>query len=451
MTDDSPLTGSERAELEALRAEVARQRAELGETSSPREHPSGPSRARWPLAVTLSVLAGVVAIAAVAAGFVRSQLFDTDRYVETVAPLATDPAVQTAVATRVGDIVVERLDLEKVVVQAFTQLSDAAPRVSDTLVALAPLIADQADGAIRRAVDSFVRSEAFDKLWTSANTVAHSALVAVLTGGNESTALVTDDRGQVSVQLGPIVDAVQKQLEARGVAFAASIPDVDASFVVFSAPRIGKLQAAARTLDRVATVLPWAALALAAGAVATAPRGRRRSAVVVSASAIAGGMLLLALGIAIGRGVYLSEIRAQSPQAAAAVFDAVVEPLRTTLRYVAVVALVVAFAAWLSGPGRAPEATRRGVLELVSRASGGRVGDVTREPSRVQAWVGAHAVALTVALVALGGLVLVFWRYPTGAVALWVSVVVVVLVAAVWILAAPARRAADASPAPADR
>ncbi len=61
-------------------------------------------------------------------------------------------------------------------------------------------------------------------------------------------------------------------------------------------------------------------------------------------------------------------------------------------------------------------------------------------------------MVLTVVLIVLGGLVLVFWHYPTGAVAFWLALVVVLLVVALQVLAAPGRAkrrsAADDGPLP---
>ena len=62
---------------------------------------SGPvSRQRWRtiLAVLLIVVGCVLAPLAGVAVWARNQVTNTDRYVRTVAPLASDPAIQTAIA-----------------------------------------------------------------------------------------------------------------------------------------------------------------------------------------------------------------------------------------------------------------------------------------------------------------------------------------------------------------
>ncbi|MGC5167048.1 hypothetical protein [Luteimicrobium sp. DT211] len=456
MTANASLSDDERAELQSLRAEVTRLRQEAsssggagggapdGATSAgPRRRRQG--WVRWTATGVLVVLAALLAISAVGARYVRSQLLDTDRYVATVAPLADDPAVQNAVATKVTDAIVQQLDLETLTRNALTAITDNAPRVPEQIVGLAPVLASQANGFIGDQVTRFVRSDAFANLWVQANRAAHANVVAVLTGGSGRALTGTAD-GAVVLDLGPVVDTVKQRLVARGLSFASNIPQVTTTITVFQSSDLAKAQRWTRAFDRLATWLPWIALLVAALAVGVAPPGRRRRAVVVAASAVALGMIVLGLGITIGRAVYLGAVPAHvlPPSAAAVVFDSVVQPLRGTLRFVLVVALVVALASFLVGPGGAAQAVRNGFMWLVGRASGGRAGDTAREPRPWEAWIARYAVLLTVALVVLGGLVLVFWHYPTGAVAFWIALLTVVLVVAVQVLAAPGRHAAAA-------
>ncbi len=48
----------------------------------------------------LIVLASLLAIVSVLVVFVRNEVLDTNTYVATVGPLASDPAIQSAVANR---------------------------------------------------------------------------------------------------------------------------------------------------------------------------------------------------------------------------------------------------------------------------------------------------------------------------------------------------------------
>ncbi len=67
--------------------------------------------------VLLIILASVLALLAVVAVWANSIVRDTDRYVATMAPLASDPDVQQAVTTRVTNVVLQRIDVDALVAE----------------------------------------------------------------------------------------------------------------------------------------------------------------------------------------------------------------------------------------------------------------------------------------------------------------------------------------------
>jgi len=134
MTEQDPqriLTEDERAELESLRAQVAELRAEVSRVDSngARPLPAKPARRRtWPrttVGYALIALAALLAPLAVVSVWARSQVTDTDRYVQTVAPLASDPAVQSAVTTNITNVVFQYLDVQGLTQQAIDALSSS--------------------------------------------------------------------------------------------------------------------------------------------------------------------------------------------------------------------------------------------------------------------------------------------------------------------------------------
>src|SRR5262245_5983143 len=165
MSEDSELTPSERAELVRLRREVAN---EAG-------HRSTAARGlRWTAAVALLVIAAVLGAASVVAGFVRGQLLNTDRYVETVAPLVRDPAVQDAIAARLTDVIVTQLNLTRLTQQLADALEQrGAPTQLDGLVGPA---VNGLTSFIHDQVRTVVASDQFADVWNTANRVAHSEI-----------------------------------------------------------------------------------------------------------------------------------------------------------------------------------------------------------------------------------------------------------------------------------
>jgi hypothetical protein len=101
MHEGGALTEGERAELERLHAEEPTLGSQAPEGSGPDE--GRPRRRRWRtvVAVLLIVLGCVLAPLAGVAVWARNQVTNTDRYVATVAPLASDPAIQNAVADKI--------------------------------------------------------------------------------------------------------------------------------------------------------------------------------------------------------------------------------------------------------------------------------------------------------------------------------------------------------------
>jgi hypothetical protein len=160
-------------------------------------------------------------------------------------------------------------------------------------------------------------------------------------------------------------------------------------------------------------------------------------------------MLVLGVALALARTWYVGTTPANilNEQAAGDVFDTLVRFMRTGLRMVAVVGLVVALGAFLSGPSTMAVKTRatfEGGLGAM-RGSAESAGWHTR---RFGTWVFRYKRALQAALAILGGLVLVFWSRPTGWVVLGIALAVVLLLAVIEFLATPPTRAAAAPAAP---
>jgi hypothetical protein len=83
------------------------------------------ARRRWRtiLATLLIVRACVLAPLSVVAIWTRNQVTNTDRYVATVSPLASDPAIQNAIADQITAQVFTYLDVQGLTAQAAEALA----------------------------------------------------------------------------------------------------------------------------------------------------------------------------------------------------------------------------------------------------------------------------------------------------------------------------------------
>lgn len=433
-TRPQPLSYDERRELERLRAELATLR--VGTTPSSAE-PQRSRRLRAVAGVLVITFGCLLAPLSVLSVWLDSQVTDTDAYVDTVAPLIEDPAVQEALAAAVTSEVIDRLDVQDSTAEALQALVDRTelpPLIEERLVGLSVPITNGVEGFVTEQVDSLVAGDDFQTAWVEANQVAHQELVATLTGTQDGAIQV--EEGTVSVNIAPFVDVVKQRLVDRGFEVAERIPDVQASFVVLQSADLARAQSLFAVLDTLGTVFPFLVLAVLAVGILLA--NDRRRALVGAGLGVAASMVLLGVVLALLRAGYLSAVPTDllPRDAAAVVFDTLVRYLRTALRGVLLLGLVVAAAAYLAGASRTAMATRavlrrggaavRGLGGGSEGLAGAGVGNAVRAARR----------PLQVLAVTLAGLTLVFWDRPSPAVLVGVVLVLLVVLAVVEVLAA---------------
>jgi hypothetical protein len=449
MPEDPTLTAEERAELDRLRAENVALRAQMRERATTADTEPVPAdgraaRQRWrTIVATLLIVVGcVLAPLSVAAVWTRNQVTNTDRYVATVAPLADDPAIQNAIADQITAQVFNYIDVQGLTNQAVDVLSERGltPVLADQLRALAVPIANGVQSFTRSQVGKVVESDAFADAWVQANRVAHAELVAALTG--EGGGAVTVENDTVSVNLAAFIETVKQRLVESGFSIAARIPEVDASFVLFQSEDITRARSGFNLLNTLGVWLPVIAIVLLVLGVYVARDHRR--ATVGAALGVAISMVVLALGLAVFRSIYLDAVPASvlPHDAAAVLYDTIVRFLRLGIRTVFVLALVVAAGAFLSGQSVTAVRTREGLSHAIGWLSGSaeRAGFST---GPVGTWVYANKRVLRIGAVALAALALVFWTRPTGKVVLGLTLALLVVLAIIEFLGRPARPVAD--------
>ena len=450
MRDGPELTGEERAELERLRAEVATLRSRLRQPAADRGdrvaavRRTGRQRWRTIVATLLIVLACLLAPLSVVAVWARNQVTNTDRYVATVAPLAEDPAIQNAIADQITAQVFTYIDVRGLTNEVVDALATRGlpPRLADQLQALTVPIASGVEGFTRTQVGKVVQSQAFADAWVQANRVAHDELVKALTGEGGGAITVEDNR--VSVNLAPFIQTVKQQLTAAGFTLAARIPEVNASFTVFQSDSITRARSAFNLLNTLGVWLPVIVLILIVLGVYVARDHRR--ALVGAGLGVALGMLVLALGLAIFRSIYLNGVPADvlPHDAAAVLYDTIVRFLRAGLRTVLVLGLVVAAGAFLTGQSVTAVRTRESLARAIGWLQGGAEQAGLRT-GPVGGWVHGHKRALRIGAVVAASLALVFWSRPTGKVVIGLALALLVALAIIEFLGRAPQPTAEVS------
>ncbi|MEV6973904.1 hypothetical protein [Kitasatospora sp. NPDC093806] len=413
-----------RARLSAVEAHEAQLTARL-HARAPRHH-----RVRSSFAVLLVLIACVLTPLSVAAVWTKSQITDTDRYVATMAPLARDPAVQAAVTDRVTDEVMKYLPVDSLLDSV---APDDRPRLSALLGGIGQALTSGLTGFVHGQVQRLVRSDAFDTIWTDVNRDAHAAVEKMLTGHGGGAVEIKDDT--VVLDLAPLIDRVKTRLVDDGLSVAAKIPEVHTQYTLVQSDAIPKVRTGFRLLDLAGFWLPVLTVACAVGGVLLAVR--RRRAAVTAALGMAGGALLLGIGLSVFRTVYLDKLPAGVDQAAAqAVYDTLVRYLRSAVRVVVALGLLVALGAWIGGAGRWAGTVRGmwgsglGAVRNAAERAGLRLGPVGRFVHRWKAWLGWAAVAGA-------ALAFLLWSYPTALVTLCLALGLVAVLAVLEFLDEP--------------
>lgn len=367
--------------------------------------------------IALVVLVAILAPVALAASWVRGTVFDTDRYVGTVAPLASDPTIQAAVSEAASRAALDRLAATGAAQKAQDALT--AVGVPETVAeGLLLPVRGQVQQVVTSTVARVVASEQFVESWTVSNRTAHTALVALLRGEDISD-LVVVEGATVGIALGSVVAAIESQLVEAGVPLAERIPPVAITVPVMTIEALPLAQRAARVLDLVGRWLSLAVVALFTAAVLAAPdhaRGLQVAALAALASlvAVSVGLLLARWWIVAGAGGAGSP----SGDVLAVTLNQLLSPLRSMIRWSVVLLVALASLGWFLGDG--PAATRlRSRLAQLRRE--GSDGIRSRLSPLVRARLGIAAAALLVA---------VLWDEPSGAVLL--LLLVAALVGMVW-------------------
>jgi hypothetical protein len=404
----------------------------MSDGTDPTESPRRLPRWRRALVATLVILSVVLVPLAGLSIWVRNLVLDTDRYVDTVAPLAEHRAITDRVADRLTDRLFEEVNVQQEAQQALPERAQF----------LAGPLSTGVETFVRDAAQRILASDQFKTVWRNANERAHARVIKALTDEGEN---VSVKDGKVVLNLSAVVDEVVTRLNDRGVTVFDSLAENQKNLEVelFDASQIESARSAVDLLDRLRIVLVVLVFVLLGAALALS--GNRRRTLLRWGLGIALAMAVTAGLIALGRSVFLDQ--AQNRDAAAAVFDILVRYLRNGIRVIAVLGIIVALAAFLSGPSRLAVRIRAGARGLIG-GLGRKADEAGWEPGPVGVWVAAHKTGLRIAGVAVALLILLVWDQPSPLTLLVLALLLLVYVAAIEFVGRSAESAAasDATP-----
>ncbi len=387
----------------------------------------GTRRTRAFGAIAVVVIAAVLAPLAVTAMWVRGLVTDTDWYVETVAPLADDPAVQAAITAQITNALLERIDPQEVAGQATAAVADLdlPPTVATAVLALRTPLAEAISSFVRKGTEQVVESDAFRSAWVEANRTAHDQLVAVLSGEPDAIAEL-DSGGNLSINLASVIAVVTGRLSDQGFTLVDRLPTVNASFELLSNGDMVRLRQVYRLIEVLGPVLIWGTLGLLALGVALSVN--RPRALMVGGFVLAGAATVVGGVITVGRALYTDALVGQVDRADAGlvVYDQVLSGLRMSVRATLALGLVLVVIGFLIGSSSAAQGLRAVVGRNGDVQGPGWLAGVRR--SSVARQIAAHRSLFEGSVAVLAGVVLVAAERLSAAFIVSVALVVLVVV-----------------------
>lgn len=246
---------------------------------------------RWGVRGIVSLLIFIIATLstpiAVVGNWGHRTVTDAEVYLQTVGPLASDPAIQAAVAEKVTQVISDQVDTTSLV-DGFLGNFIKNPEITDKLTAP---IAAGIDSLINNLVASFIASDAFQKMWLGLNEAAQKSLVALLQGKNEGPIQVTDSK--VVLDISSLLTVIQQKLVEGGLSVAANVtvPDNDRQIVLLDSPMIGTVQTIYSLTSPLLAFYPLIVAVLFALSIALA-RNRPRTVLATGIALIASSLAL---------------------------------------------------------------------------------------------------------------------------------------------------------------
>jgi hypothetical protein len=387
----------------------------MSDGTDPTETPRRLPRWRRALVAILVIVSVVLVPLAGLSIWVRNLVLDTNRYVDTVAPLAENKAITDQVANRLTTRLFREVDVEQEAQQALPERAQF----------LAGPLSTGVETFVRDAAQRVLATDRFETVWRNANERAHALVVKALTDEGEN---VSVEDGKVVLNLSAVIDEVVNRLNERGVTVFDSLAENQKNLEVelFDAGQLESARSAVDLLDRLRIVLVVLVFVFLAAALALS--GNRRRTLIRWGIGLVIAMAVMAALLALGRSAYLGI--AENRDAAGAAFDIIVRYLRNGIRVIAVLGIIVALAAFLSGPSRLAVRVRTGARDLVG-GLGRKADEAGWEPGPVGEWVAAHKVALRIAGVAVAVLVLLLWDRPRPLTLLVLALLLLVYLAAI--------------------
>jgi len=394
----------------------------------------------------LVVLASLLIPISVISVWAIRTVTNTDQYVATLAPLARNPVIVDHLAQKATDELFSTHIVQDKVTAALP--AKAKPIVT-------PIVAQVHNYVYGLALKVF-SSPRFGQLWDSLNRHSHDAVIDVLTGKQSPLVQKLEKGGGIVVNVTPALNNLINEANSKGVTLFNPLKPILTKGDKLGVTVVSKSQVSKFTgLFNAIVTLKWAIpiVALVLGILGIVIAVEHRKTLLRMAIGVALVTLLLLAGLSLGRITFVSQAgHTFNRQVAGAVWDTMLRYLETDLRWMLLIAVLFAFAAWLAGPARYAVWIRstfakggRWVATQARelRAGTGRAAAGSDRVRRSGGWILEHLHGLRIVGVVVAGLFLVFGGNLTGWSLLIIVIVLAVYLGLLQLVAAWARKVSD--------
>lgn len=435
---DTDATGAEA--LEQRIRELESENARLSGATAP-ERASRPRGGRWrPIVSAICiVVASILVPVSIVSAWARIQLVDEDAFVATLAPLASDPAVQDMIIDETMEAVNANVDFHELTASVFDGISDLGlpPRAVQVLGMLQAPAADGIENLVHEAVTRVVVSDAFADVWATATRGAHRALTTAATSDGGGLVVRTDEG--VGIQVGVLVDTVKQRLLDRGVSAAQLIPAVDHVVIIGKGDNLAMIRTGYALATTIGWWLPVISLALFGLGIAIA---RRRSTAVLGTGlglAIGAGALAATLSIGNTAVQIVAGDLELSPSGLEVIYGQLVAAMTQTAVVLSLLGVFVAVLGWVMG-GSAPAQGARGAVRGMNSSARKQLASRGFDTGGFGGWLARYKVLVRTVIAVLA----VLWLFALRPLSIGdVLLVIVVAFAVAWILELLQRRAEE--------
>jgi hypothetical protein len=303
----------------------------------------------------------------------------------------------------------------------------------------------------------FFESPAFGRLWDELNRHTHDAVVDVMEGKKGPLLERVEKNGAIVVNVVPALNNIINELDQRGITLfnpikaIASAGSQGLGITIVTQQQVSKYSGLFNTIVDLGWAVPITALVI--GILSIAVAVERRKALLRVSLGISFVTLLFLAALATGRNFFLNEASNLSLRrdVAGAVWDTLLRFLKADFRWMLLVALIVAFLAWVFGPARWAVGIRThvtraarwlGVQGKALSAGAGRTAAGSGGARRVGRFIDEHLNGLRILGVAVAAIVLLFSGNLTGWSLLIILIVLIVYLGLLQLVATWARRVA---------